>query len=166
MLAQKERQKTGVYNKCWLGASDSKHTYTNKNESAGSEWTQANRQMLFTHTHACLLRKSVSGSMYEITVDITASSKRASVTDSDESDKTHTHTDCKEWFANLPSGWRMSGWDKRRARCEMMQYSQNCKNSDNAEDCWKGFLNSAIWERKLADLKVQIIFYHKVVARC
>ena len=48
MLAEKERQQTGVYNKCWLGASDNKHTLTN--ESAGSERTQANRQMLFTHT--------------------------------------------------------------------------------------------------------------------
>ena len=49
MLAQKDRQQTDVNNKCWLGASDNKHTHTN--EIAGSERMHANRQMLFTHTH-------------------------------------------------------------------------------------------------------------------
>ena len=48
MLAQKERQQTCENNRCWLGASDSKHTHTK--EIGGSERTNANRQMLYTHT--------------------------------------------------------------------------------------------------------------------
>ena len=47
-MSQKERQQTDVNNRCWLGASDKKHTYTN--EIAGSERTEENRQMFKTHT--------------------------------------------------------------------------------------------------------------------
>ena len=51
----------------------------------------------------------------------------------------YTHRDCKEWFAILPVGWRMSDWVGRRARCEVA-WAKGCnihriaKDSDNTED--------------------------------
>ena len=52
MLAQKERQQTGVNNRCWLGASDKKHTHTQTKLPVRSERGKFDRCLTHTHTLA------------------------------------------------------------------------------------------------------------------
>ena len=96
MLAQKEREETSVYNKCWLGASDNKHTHTHTNKSAGLERTQENRQ-ISKHTRALAGSERASANRCKKLQSINklAQKERQQQIQMNQI-KIHTHTDCKE----------------------------------------------------------------------
>ena len=144
MLAQKERQQSGVYNKCWLGASA---THTQMKVPVRSERRQIDRYQKHTRTLARSQRASANRCKKLQSINKLAQKERQQQIKRNQI-KIHTHR-LQRMIFNL-TGWltdvRLSRKTStlRSRVSEGMQYSQNCKDSDNTEDCWKGFLNSAI----------------------
>ena len=166
MLAQKERQHRDVNNKCWLGASESKHTHK-WNCRFGANTSKSTDAL---HTHARFLaqreRQRIDGRnhcRYQ-------SWLRKSVSNRFRWIRLHTHRlqrmICKLTVRRTDVRLRRKTSTLRSRVSEGVQYSENRKDSDNTKDCWNGFLNSESWQLTLADLKVRIVFYQKVVARC
>ena len=133
MLAQKERQQTGVNNKCWLGASYSIHTHTHTQRKipVRSERGQIDRCLTHTRTLASLERASANRCKKLQSINKLAQKKRQRQIQMNQIKYKHTHR-LQRTICNL-TGWltdvRLSRKTSTlRSRVSKgMQYLQNCK---------------------------------------